>query len=136
MFEDMLVYQPGDLLLRRFSELLAADLDDDAQRFYARTAADVAAVGTVARRSGQAAGAAQALLEALVSAPAAQPACWRRLYRQIAALTAGLAPDPAGARSGSALGRLQEFLVENVDLADPVAIEMLEHMMVGSNAGA
>ncbi|HEY4441773.1 MAG TPA: hypothetical protein VGN14_15035 [Candidatus Elarobacter sp.] len=109
----MLAYRSGDLLLRRFSELLAADLDDDARLFYARMAADVAAVADSPGRAAQAAALVQNVLEALVAAPNLQPGCWRRLHRGVAALTAGLPDGPP------ALARLRAFLDENPDLAEP-----------------
>jgi hypothetical protein len=130
MFEDLLAYQPGSL--QRFSELLAADLDDDAQQFYARMAADIGAVATSAGgRAVHPARVVQTLLEALVAAPAARAACWRRLYHQSSLLVAACARIES-----PALARLRGFLRENVDLAHPPPTEGLERMVLGRSAGA
>ncbi len=138
MLEDMLAYQPANLLRQRFSEFLAADLDDDAQRFYARMAADIAAVAAGAGLSLHPTGVVQTLLEALAAAPAARAACWRRLYRQIIVLVAGRANNDTfdDGKSGPALARLRQFLNENGDLAGPPAFETFGRLVFGSSAGA
>ena len=126
MLEDMLAYQPGNLLHQRFAELLAADLDDDAQQFYARTAVDLAAVAA-ATDPGAGAAALQTLLEALAAAPAARAGRWRRLHRQIGGLVARYARDAApDDKAGPALARLRQFLRENLDLAELPPIDAFE----------
>jgi hypothetical protein len=105
-----------------FSELLAADLDDEARQFYARTVSDLTVLGTAVRRSGEAAGVAHTLLTALAAAPAAQSAVWRRVYREIALFVPVC--DPAAVAEDlqapfvRALARLRQFLAENADLGD------------------
>jgi hypothetical protein len=138
MFEDMLAYEPWSLLNRRFAELLAADLDDDAHHFYADLTSDVAVAAARAGRAPDATRISRVLLEALVAAPAARPACWRRLYRQIGVLVAHCPPsDRSGVAPDSpALARLRQFLRENVDLAEQPPAEVLERMALGQAARA
>jgi hypothetical protein len=122
MLEDTLAYQVGTLLNQPFSELLAADLDDDAQRFYAHMASDIAVVAAGVHGPPQAPAIAQTLLKALAAAPAARAACWRQLYRGIFSLVAGcdgeIVPDLLRPEFVRSLGRLGQFLSENVDIAD------------------
>jgi hypothetical protein len=135
MLEDMLAYQPGSLLHQRFSELLAADLDDDAQQFYARMAADVASVAAGTEATAPSAGAVvQTLLEALAAVPPARAARWRRLYREIAVLVVACARNEAPGTS-PALARLRQFLQENADLAVSPVVEALELLVFGATAG-
>jgi hypothetical protein len=54
MFEDTLTYHPGTLLNQPFSELLAADLEDDARDLYARMASDIAVVAISVDRAPEA----------------------------------------------------------------------------------
>ena len=138
MFEDSLTYQPGTLLNQTFSALLAADLDDDARKYYLRSACDIAIVASGVDRASQAAGTVQALLEALAAAPSSRAACWRRFYRTISRLVAssdtGPVPDTLRAELVRAIGRLRQFLSENRDLADPPAIGELEYTVLGRTA--
>ncbi|MDB5092576.1 MAG: hypothetical protein JWO85_677 [Candidatus Eremiobacteraeota bacterium] len=140
MFEDMLTYHPGTPLNQPFSELLAADLDDDARRFYARMASDIGVAATGMHRLPQAPAIVRVLLKALVAAPAARAGCWRHLYRNIAALVAGCdsATPPDALRVGfvRALGRLRGFLSENADIAHGLALEDLDGTVVGRSARA
>ena len=114
MFEEMLAFQPGSPLLHTFSELLAADLDDEAHDLYARMSADIGTTGAAARRPLDAALAEHALLEALAAAPSAREDCWRRLYRRVDALL--FACSPAGQGESPAIARLRHFVLENPDL--------------------
>ena len=140
MFEDTLTYHPGTLLNQPFSELLAADLDDDARQFYARTASDIGVVATGVDRLPQAPAIVRMLLKALVAAPAARAGCWRHLYRNISALVAGCdsetAPEALRVDFVRALGRLRGFLSENGDIADALGIEDLERTVLGRGASA
>jgi hypothetical protein len=124
MFEETLAYWPENALNRPFSELLALaaelDLEDDAGRFYARMASDIAIVSALAGRPALAAAIGRTLLEALKIVPPARAAAWRRLYRSISGLAAGCpgeaAPENARGERFTALGRLRQFLRENRDL--------------------
>jgi hypothetical protein len=140
MFEDTLTYHPGTLLNQPLSELLAADLEDDARQFYARMAADIGVVATGGDRLPQAPALVRVLLKALVAAPPARAGCWRHLYRNISALVAGCdaetAPEALRAEFVRALGRLRAFLFENSDIADLLAIEDGPGTMLGRAAGA
>jgi hypothetical protein len=139
MFEDTLTYHPRTPLNQPFSELLAADLEDDAQQFYARMASDIGVVAAGGNRLPQAPAILRVLLKALVAAPPARAGCWRHLYRNIAALVAGCdsATPPDALRVGfvRALGRLREFLAENGDIADTLGIGDLDRA-VGRGARA
>jgi hypothetical protein len=129
MFEDILVYNASPLA-ESFSDLLEADLDDDAQLFYLRTASDIALMAAGADRASRPA---QKLLLAALMAP--QPdstSSWREFYREISALVAAC-PETA---VGEAFGRLRRFLVENTDFADLLAIEDLERTIRGHVLGA
>jgi hypothetical protein len=139
MLEDMLAYPSGSLLNPALSELLAADLDDDARHFYARAKSDIRIVARAVGRASHRAPIEQSLLEALVAAPAARPGCWRRLYRRLAVLVGGYAAAAVEAEDRPklerAVGRLRGFLAENVDIADALAIEQLERAL-SPGAGA
>ena len=139
MFEDMLAYQPGALLKGSFAELLAADLDDDARDLFARMAADVETVSATAWPS-YPGGLIRTVLTALAAVPDARPAAWRQLYVEIAALVGGCIPEAAPAEDRPsvvrALGRLRQFLAENADIADALAVEELERGMFGRGTGA
>jgi hypothetical protein len=138
MLEDILAYQPGSLLHRRFAELLVADLDDDARDFYGRMATDITAGAAATDATAPSAGAViQTLLEALAAVAPARASRWRRLYREVAALVAACARNEArGDADGPALARLHQFLHENADLAVLPAIEALELAAFGTIAGA
>jgi hypothetical protein len=140
MFEEILAYQPGTHLNRPFSELLAAELDEDARLFSARMASDIALVAAGVDRPSHRATIVRTLLMALVAPPPARTAFWRRLYREISVLVAGCAPEaaPAGLRAevARALARLRQFLRENPDVADALAIEELERTVLGRAVGA
>src|ERR1700736_1962588 len=122
MFGDTLVYQVGTLLNQPFSELLAADLDEDAQRFYARMASDIAVLAIGVDGPPEAPAIVRTLLQALAAEPAARAVCWQQLYRRILRLVAGcdgeIVPDLLRPEFVRSLGRLGQFLAENVDLAD------------------
>ncbi|MDB5027001.1 MAG: hypothetical protein JWO66_690 [Candidatus Eremiobacteraeota bacterium] len=122
MFEDTLTYQPGDLITQTFSELLAADLEDDAREFYAGMATDITVVAAGMDRSPRTTATVRTLLMALAATPAARPSFWRQLYREISVLVAGsdgrIAPGTRRAEFVRPLGRLRGFLSENADLAD------------------
>jgi len=140
MFEDMLTYQSGTLLNQSFCELLAAELDDDARQFYARMASDIGVVAAGGNRPPQLPAIAQTLLEALVAAPATRDACWRQVYRGISGLVAGCNTETVAevlrADHVRALGRLRQFLWENVDIADALVIEDVERTALSRPAGA
>jgi hypothetical protein len=140
MFEDTLAYHPGALLNQPFSELLAADLEDDSREFYARMASDIGVVAAGGDRLPQAPSIVRVLLKALVAAPAARTGCWRHLYRNICALVAGCdtetPPEALRVEFVRALGRLRQFLAENADIADGLAIEDLPRTVLGRAAGA
>jgi hypothetical protein len=140
MFEDTLVYQVGTLLNQPFSELLAADLDEDAQRFYARMASDIAVLAIGVDGAPEAPAIVQTLLQALAAAPAARAACWQQLYRRILRLVAGcdgeIVPDLLRPEFARSLGRLGQFLAENVDLAGADAIPHLERTALRGAARA
>jgi hypothetical protein len=140
MFEDTLTYHPGTLLNQPFSELLAADLDEDARLFYARMASDIGVVATGVDRLPQAPAIVRMLLKALAAAPAARAGCWRHLYRNIAALVAGCdaetAPDALRLEFVRALGRLRRFLAENADIVYGLALEDREGTVIRRGAGA
>lgn len=138
MLEDMLTYQVESRLVHSFSELLAADLEDDARLLYRRMAADIAVVAAGAGRPWDRVRVARALLGALAAAPSARAGAWRHLYREIAALAAANrpAPEPAEGEPAEALGRLRAFLRENLDLADPLAPGECERTASGRALGA
>jgi hypothetical protein len=115
-----------------FSELLAADLDDEAWQFYARTVSDLTVLGTAVDRSREAAGVATTLLPALAAAPAAQAAVWRRVYREIALFVRICDPmtvhEDLQAAFVRALGHLRQFLSENADLSEASALDRRGHI--------
>lgn len=129
MFEDILIYSASPLA-ESFSDLLEADLDDDAQLFYLRTASDIAVVAAAA--DGASRPAQKLLLAALVAPQSDSPSSWREFYREISALVAA-SPETA---FGDAIGRLRRFLAENTDFADVLAIEDLERTIRGHVLGA
>jgi hypothetical protein len=138
MLEDMLAYNSGTSPMDSFSELLEADLDEDARLFYARMVADIRIVTAGIDRLPHRGRLARMLLAALSAPPATRAASWRHLYREISALVAGRDPgtrieSPA---FGAALGRLRAFLRENLDLADVVAVERFERAVVAQTVGA
>jgi hypothetical protein len=139
MFEEILAYQPGTHLNRPFSELLAAELDDDARLFSARMASDIALVAAGVDRPSHRATIVRTLLMALVAPLPARTAFWRRLYLEISVLVSGCNPEAAPEGLGDevtrALGRLRQFLCENVDIADALAIEQLERTVFARTVG-
>jgi hypothetical protein len=122
MFEEILAYHSGTHLNRPFSDLLAAELDDDARLFSTRMASDIALVAAGVDRPSHRATIVRTLLMALVAPLPARTAFWRRLYREISVLVASCDPEvaPEGLRGEvvRALGRLRQFLCENLDIAD------------------
>jgi hypothetical protein len=140
MFEDFLAYHAGTHRNRPFSELLAAELDEDARLFSSRMATDIALVAAGVHRPTHRATIVRTLLMALVAPPSPRPAFWQRLYREIAVLVQDCNPQAAPADLQSdvvrALGRLRQFLGENADIGDALAIEELERSVVGRAVGA
>jgi hypothetical protein len=140
MFEDLLAYHCGTHPNRPFSELLAAELDDDTRLFSSRMATDIALVAAGVDRPTHRATIARTLLMALVAPPSPRPAFWKRLYAEIAVLVDGCDPQAAPADLQAdvvnALRRLRQFLAENVDIADALAIENLERTVLGRTVEA
>lgn len=140
MFEETLAYYPGTLLSQRFSELLVADLEEDARQLYIRMGADIIAVAAGVAWPTRPARVVRTLLHALAAAPAMRAALWGQLYREISVVVAGYNPDAVAddvrAHVSPALRRLRQFLYENVDIADPLACEQLTRTMLGQAAGA
>jgi hypothetical protein len=129
MFEDMLAYRSGAPLTAFFPEPSAADLDEDARRFYLRMTSDIAAVSAGTRHPSHRTCIARMLLAALAAPSWYRAASWRRLYHEISSLVTVSSHDavPLELRREFvlALGRLHQFLSENVDFADALAIERL-----------
>jgi len=115
MLEYMLAYELDGLHIQHLTDLLAADLDEDARQFFTRMAADIGVAAAAAGRTSQPL-IVRTLLMTLIAAPEAKTASWRHLYRRISYLVAGCThvDDPA-------IDRLRAFLRENVDLADSPA---------------
>ncbi|HEV8019899.1 MAG TPA: hypothetical protein VGP41_01475 [Candidatus Lustribacter sp.] len=137
MLEDTLTYNPPHD--RTFAALLTAELENDGLEFFLRMSGDI---GTVARETNRPTAGddlADLLLTALVAAPAGRTAAWQQLYRGVRTLVAGFAPVPsAGARPdlSSAFRRLRQFVRENADLADTLALVNLERAAYCRAAGA
>jgi hypothetical protein len=111
MLEDILAYRSGTRPSDSFSALLEANLDDDAQLFFLRMAAEVSDV--------PGAGAAlRQLLAVLTTSAPARAAAWRELYREFLLLVAANPTVP--------LRGLRAFLAENADLAESLAIDERE----------
>jgi hypothetical protein len=127
MLEDTLIYNPSPAL--PFAALLAADLEDDGLEFYLRMSRDIGTVADQTNRSPEGVRLAEWLLDALVTTPAGRTAAWRRFYRGVRKLVAGFAPAvPEDARRDldPAFRRLRQFVFENADLADTLAIGNFE----------
>jgi hypothetical protein len=118
-----------------FSELLAADLDEDARQFSLRMALDLTVVD---EEPAHRAALVRAVLAALGAPPATRGAAWRHLYREIAALLADRFPDALPLAGDpkliGALGRLRAFLAENADFAGSLAVAELERTLFGVGA--
>jgi hypothetical protein len=127
MFEDTLAYRPRTVLNRPVCEVPASGLEDDTRRFYARMASDVGVLAAGVNRPSTAAAILRTLLEALTAEPFIRVARWHRLYREISRLAAGYpleaVPGHVGGETVLALGRMRQFLRENVDIADAPALE-------------
>jgi len=127
MLEDTLIYNPSHPL--PFAALRAADLEDDGLEFYLRMSRDIGTVARETNRSTEGARLAELLLDALVATPARRTAAWRRFYRGVRTLAAGFAPavpDDARRDLDPAFRRLRQFVFENADLADTLAIGNFE----------
>jgi hypothetical protein len=127
MLEDTLIYNPPHAL--PFAALLDADLEDDGLEFYLRMSSDISTVAGQTSRPTEGADLADALLTALVAKPAGRAAAWRQFYRGVRALVSGFAPAiPGDARRELAPSfvRLRQFVRENADLAETLAIVDLE----------
>jgi hypothetical protein len=137
MLEDTLIYNPANAL--PFAALLAADLEDDGLQFYLRMASDIGTVAGEMNRPTDGARVAESLLDALVATPAGRTAAWRQFYRGVRTLVSGFAPAvPDGARRdlAPAFRRLRQFVRENADLADALAIGELERVAYRQAIGA
>ena len=122
MLEDTLIYDPDDSL--SFAAL-ALDLEGDGLQFFLRMSRDIGTIAAATNRCAEGADLADLLLTALVAARAERTAAWRRLYRGVRSLVAGFAPAGSGDASRSlspAFRRLRQFVRENADLADTLAI--------------
>ncbi len=120
MLEDTLIYNPPNAL--PFAALLKADLEDDGLEFYLRMSRDIETVAAETERRTDGADLADALLTALVATPAGRTASWRQFYRGVRRLVAGFAPR----EHVPAFKRLRQFVRENADLAETLAIVHLE----------
>lgn len=140
MFEEILAYQSGTHPNGSFSELLAADLDDDTRQFSVRMASDIALVSAGVHRPSHRATIVRTLVMALAAPPPARNAFWQRLYREISVLAAECAPEaaPPDLRDDvvGALARLRQFLCENLDVADALVVEDLERALARRAVGA
>jgi hypothetical protein len=126
MLEDTLIYNPPHD--RTFAALLTADLENDGLEFFLRMSGDL---GTVARETNRSAGddLSDLLLTALVAAPDGRTAAWQQLYRGVRSLVHGFVPAASAGGQGDlspAFRRLREFVRENADLAETLAIVGLE----------
>ena len=130
MLEDTLIYNPP--AAQTFAALLSADLENDGLEFYLRMTRDIGTVAAQTNHPGEGADLADALLTALVSTPAGRTAAWRRFYRGVRKLVAGFAP----AGISPAFRRLRQFVRENADLADTLAIVDLERAAYSRALGA
>lgn len=137
MLEDTLIYNPSDAL--PFAALLAADLEDDGLEFYLWMSHDISTVADAMNRPAEGARVAEALLDALVAASTGRTIAWRQFYRGVRTLVAGFAPaarDDAPRDLAPAFGRLRQFVRENADLADTLAIGNLERVAYCRAIGA
>jgi hypothetical protein len=123
MLEDTLIYNPP--ATQTFAALLEADLVDDELDFYLRMARDIKIVACETSRPTEGNRLSESLLTALVSTPSARTKAWRSFYRGIRTLASGFAPafpDEASRELVPAFGRLRQFVRENADLADALAV--------------
>ena len=137
MLEDTLIYNPP--AAQTFAALLTADVENDGLEFYLRMTRDIGTVAADTNRPTEGADLADALLTALVATPAGRTAAWRRFYRGVRRLVAGFAPDlPGGAFRdlSPAFRHLRQFVRENADLADTLAIVDLERAAYSRAIGA
>jgi len=132
MLEDTLIYNPPNAL--PFAALLTADLENDGLEFYLRMTHDIGTVAAETHRPTEAADLADSLLTALVAAPAGRTAAWRQFYRGVRTLVGGFAP-PVYAEAprdlSPAFRRLRQFVRENADLANTLAIVDLKRAAYG-----
>jgi hypothetical protein len=137
MLEDTLIYNPPDTV--PFAALLTADLENDGLEFYLRMAHDIETVAAETNRPVEAADLADSLLTALVASAASRTAAWRQFYRGVRTLVAGFAPAvyaDAPRDLSPAFRRLRQFVRENADLADTLAIVDLERAAYSRAIGA
>ena len=123
MLEDTLIYNPPETL--PFAALMTADLTNDGLAFFRRMTRDIETTANETNRPTEAADLADALLTALVATPADRTAAWRQFYRGVRTLVGGFAPTASadGLRDLSpAFRRLRQFVRENADLADTLAL--------------
>lgn len=125
MLEDTLIYNPPNTL--PFAALLTADIENDGLEFYLRVTHDIGTVARETNRPTEAADLTDTLLTALVAAPASRTAAWQQFYRGVRTLVAGFAPSADAPRDLSpAFRRLRQFVRENADLTESLAIVDLE----------
>ncbi len=137
MLEDTLIYNPPEAL--PFAALLAAELEADGLEFYLRMTRDVGTVACQTNRFSEGADLADVLLTALIAAPTGRTASWRQFYRGVRSLVAGFAPaGPADSLRdlSPAFRRLRQFVRENADLADALAVIDLERTAYSHSIGA
>ena len=131
MLEDTLIYNPPTSL--PFAALLKADLETDGLEFYLRMSGDISAVAAERSRPAEGDRLAESLLNALLVAAAdGRAAAWQQFYRGVRALVSGFAP----AVHGPEFQRLRQFVRENADLADTLAIGDLERAAYRRAIGA
>ena len=124
MLEDTLIYNPSRALT--FAALMASDLEDDGLDLYLRMTRDIGTVAAETNRPAEGADLADALLTALVATPAGRTAAWRQFYRGVKTLVAGFAPSAPRRDLSPAFVRLRQFVRENADLADKLALVTLK----------
>jgi hypothetical protein len=128
MLEDTLIYNPPNTL--PFAAPLTVDVANDGLEFYLRMTHDIEAMAGATNRPTEAADLADSLLTALVATPVSRPAAWRQFYRGVRTLVAGFAPAmsaDAPRDLSPAFRRLRQFVRENADLADTLAIKVILH---------
>jgi hypothetical protein len=127
MLEDTLIYNPPQP--HSYAALLQTDLEEDGLEFYLRMSGDIGTVAADTNRPALGADLGDLLLTALVATPAGRPAAWRQFYRGVRTLVSGFAPVVASDARGDlrpAFTRLRQFVRENADLADRLAIVELK----------
>jgi hypothetical protein len=134
MLEDMLAYRSRTHLSESSSGFSAADLDDDARLLFLRMATDIAVVAAGVDRQSHRARIVRLLLAALSGPHKNNDVLWQQLYREIFSLVAvsyaEAAPWELRTELLGSRGRLSQFLAENIDFADVLAIEELERTIL------